>query len=172
MVNTRCGKCLPTLTSSYPPPPPRPPPVWAPHHPFPLQASSLSDRFVHLCNHSVQKEQEPGVPVARSRSKAKLPLLPSCTERPPWEGGAGVLGGQGGCPGGVGIEGGEECCNGRRADDEALPTGSKGNMWTADQFRRYLRDRFQVMMIVCCLTVVFERWMPLVWNSNGSKGRH
>lgn len=29
----------------------------------------------------------------------------------------------------------------------SLPSGSQGNMWSADQFRRYFRDRFQVRIV-------------------------
>lgn len=48
--------------------------------------------------------------------------------------------------GGEGGEGNSTRKNGGDGgwSDEGLPSGSRGSMWTADQLRRHLEDRFQV----------------------------
>lgn len=63
------------------------------------QPSSLSDRFVHLCNHSVQRDN------ASDRGS-----IDDSTQ-------------------GLG----------------SRPSGSRGHMWTADQFQEHLQDHFEVM---------------------------
>lgn len=89
------------------------------------QACSLSDRLVHLCNHSVQKEQDQGVGLHHNAH-------------------AGSGGGVGAATAGIGCNKGSDSGGG----SQALPSGSQGNMWTADQLRGHLRERFQVIFVV------------------------
>ncbi|CAM9856365.1 unnamed protein product, partial [Laminaria digitata] len=103
--------------------------------PFSMDTSSLSDRLIHLCNHSVQKEREVGVAGAESEP---TPLSPS-TGMPPWNGGEAHHADRGG----EGNGGKWESEGDGGSSDEGLPSGSRGHMWTADQLRRYLEDRFQ-----------------------------
>lgn len=91
---------LPWATPDFPPPAT---PICAPR--IDHQASSLSDRLVHLCNHSVQKEQASEVD-----------------------------------NGDAAAEGSDHMQNG----SQPLPSGSRGNMWRADQLRRHLRQRYEV----------------------------
>ncbi|CAN0417092.1 unnamed protein product [Pylaiella littoralis] len=88
--------------------------------PFTMNACSLSDRLVHLCNHSVQKEQDQGVGLRHTAHAGS-------------GGRESAAAAKNGCNRGS--------CSG--AGNQALPSGSQGNMWTADQLRVHLRERFQ-----------------------------
>lgn len=92
------------------------------------QAASLSDRLVHLCNHSVQKEQNQGAGKGQDAEAGE-------------EGGGsrGAAGAAGGCAEGSNGLDGSLGGGGSRP----LPSGSQGNMWTAEQLRQHLRERFQ-----------------------------
>lgn len=99
---------------------------------LPGQASTLSDRFIHLCNHAIQKERS-----AAPSSAAKLMSAPSGPSLNARVGDGKGIGkkdsGSAGDDGGRGIE-----------VDSLHPSGSQSNMWSVDQFRRYLFDHFQV----------------------------
>lgn len=86
--------------------------------PFSMDPSRLSDKFIHLCNHSVQKEGRNAFAGAESIPYSYLegePLQES----------------------GVGN-------SGEKLDTSpSLPLGAQGHMWSVDQLRRYLTHHFK-----------------------------
>ncbi|CAB1117252.1 unnamed protein product [Ectocarpus sp. CCAP 1310/34] len=86
--------------------------------PFTMDAPSLSDRLVHLCNHSVQKQQN-------RRGDESCASSASATAT------------------GVNDDRSSSKEAGSGGGRETLPSGSQQNMWTAGQLRHHLRQRFQ-----------------------------
>lgn len=104
------------------------------------QTSSLSDRFVHLCNHSVQRErgatatnQSPPLSVSSVRA--------SKSEAMTWRG-SGRDGRSAAARDSSEDESGDH--RGRPEERAPQPPASEGNMWSTDQFRAYLLRRFEV----------------------------
>ncbi|CAM9781082.1 unnamed protein product [Ectocarpus sp. 8 AP-2014] len=86
--------------------------------PFTMDAPSLSDRLVHLCNHSVQKQQN-------RRGDESCAASASATAN------------------GVNDDSSSSKEAGSGGGRETLPSGSQQNMWTAGQLRNHLQQRFQ-----------------------------
>lgn len=117
----RGGRQYHTGSRLHVPPPPPTTPLPLPKHAN-QQAPSLSDRLVHLCNHSVQKQQD-------RRGDENSAASASATVT------------------GVNDDSGSSKGAGSGGGTETLPSGSQQNMWTAGQLRHHLRQRFQVVLV-------------------------
>lgn len=126
-----------------------------PAHPLTVQDASLSDRLVHLCNHSVQKEQNQGTGRRHSPGERRTGAAAAAASAAAADGCNQGSGGGDGCDGGDG--------SGR-----ALPSGSLGNMWTADQLRSHLRERFQVALMFAFFPGAVPRQQACFLQENSS----